>query len=463
MKTEEICIYCMSGVLKNGVCTHCHKPDSDEGRPAHALPARHILCRQYYIGRVLGSGGYGITYLAWDQRNRRRVAVKEFFPQHLVTRDFPGTRIWMRQNQQEEFEHTKMRFQQEAQALNELRAVQEIADIWHLFEENNSAYYVMEFLEGTDLKGYLAANGIMQWSALQSMMRMVLRALKAVHDKQMIHRDISPDNIFILKDGRAKLIDFGNARSYVSSNPLTQILKTRFAPIEQFRKEGKQGPWTDIYSLCVTMYYALSGVLPPPATERIIALKSQGEDNIRQLFELNPKIPEHVPAAVHKGMEVMPEQRYQSVQELAKDLFSGENIFGEQRIPEEISTAAGIQPAPIPQPMPIPQRPQTIKSMLPTLQCVQGRMNGRKLVLKLGKIETLGRAANASVVYPPNCKGISRHQCSFMLDNKGIVYVRDDGSSYGTNLNGRRLSPLRWYSLKKGDRVNFAGEEYMII
>lgn len=460
MKTEEICIYCMSGVLKNGVCAHCHKPDSDEGRPTHALPARHMLCRQYYLGRVLGSGGYGITYLAWDQKNRRRVAVKEFFPQHLVTRDFHGSRIRVRQNLQEEFEHTKMRFQQEAQALNELRAVQEITDVWHLFEENNSAYYVMEFLEGTDLKGYLAANGIMQWSALQGMMRMVLRALKAVHDRQMIHRDISPDNIFILKDGRAKLIDFGNARNYMSSAPLTQILKTHFAPIEQFRKEGRQGPWTDIYSLCVTVYYALSGVLPPPATERIIALKSQGADNIRQLLELNPKAPAHVAVAVHKGMEVMPEQRYQSVQELAGDLFSGEDIFREQMTAAGNSTAPWIQTAQRP---PVPQRPQAVKSTLPTLQCIQGRMSGRTLTLKLGKIETLGRATNVSVVYPSDCKGISRHQCSFMLDNKGIIYVRDDGSSYGTNLNGRRLSPLRWYSLKKGDRISFAGEEYMII
>lgn len=447
MKTEEICIYCMSGTLKNGVCTHCRRADNDTGRPAHALPARHTLCGgQYYLGRVLGAGGYGITYLAWDQRNSRRVAVKEFFPQHLVTRDFPNAKLRVPQDFEEEFAHTKMRFQQEAQALNELRAVPEITDIWHLFDENKTAYYVMEFLEGTDLKGYLAANGVMQWNVLQNTIRMLLRALKAVHEKQMIHRDISPDNIFMVKDGRAKLIDFGNARSYMSQSPLTKILKTRFAPVEQYRNEGGQGPWTDIYSLCVTIYYALSGVLPPPATERMIAVKSHRGDPLQPLSSLNPQIPAHVLSAVQKGMEILPEQRYQSVQELSKELFGGLNIFGEQALPDRKQ-----------------QMPAQNKNKLPMLQCIQGRMKGKSLVLKLGKIESLGRGSGTSIVYPMDCKGISRHQCSFMLDNKGIIYVRDDGSSYGTNVNGRRLSPLQWYPLRRGDCISFAKEEYKIL
>jgi len=449
MESSKICIYCLSGTVTGGVCTHCGRAVGDDAaRPVQTLPARYMLCGgQYFLGRVLGSGGFGITYLAWDQKFNRKVAVKEFFPRHLAVRDENGVRIKVHPDQRAEFEHAKMRFQEEAQTLYELRNVPEVIDIFHLFEENGTAYYVMEFLNGQDLKGYLAAKGVMSWNGLQLPVSMILRALEAVHKRQMIHRDISPDNIFMLQEGGAKLIDFGNARSYMSANPLTKIIKTRFAPVEQFSDDkGRQGPWTDIYSLSVTLYYALGGVLPPPAAERLIGVKTQGADPVKPLETINPNIPVHVIRGIQKGMAVMENQRYRTVAEFAGQLFPGMNVL------ERRGAAVRQQPA---------LRPRQSAAAL--LQCVQGLLRGKQLTLKPGRMETLGREKDVSVIYPADSPGISRHQCSFMMDNKGGLYVRDDHSSYGTKLNGKQMKPMEWYMVKRGDSICFAKEEYRIL
>lgn len=450
----------MSGVLEGGVCTHCGKTAGDgEVRPMQTLPAGYLLCnRQYYLGRVLGSGGFGITYLAWDRKNNRKAAVKEFFPQHLAVRDEKSPQVVVGKEQDAEFQHSKMRFLQEAQALYELDDVPEVIDVFHLFEENGTAYYVMELLEGQDLKKYLAVNGVMSWVQLQSSLIMILRALDAVHRKKMIHRDISPDNIFMLQGGGAKLIDFGNARSYMSSNPLTKIIKTRFAPVEQFSDEGRQGPWTDIYSLCVTMYYALSGTLPPPSSERLICMKEQGKDPVKPLETLNPKLPLHVVRAIRKGMAVMEQKRFHTVRELSEQLFPDKNILERQALPKLRQIPEAKQPTES-----FHGSNYSRQTAFPTIQCIQGVLQGKQLSLRPGRVETVGRGRDVSVVYPAECPGISRHQCSFTLDNKGSAYVRDDGSSYGTRLNDRHLKPMEWNLVKKGDIICFAKEKYRIL
>ena len=237
----------------------------------------------------------------------------------------------------------------------------------------------------------------------------------------------------------------------MSANPLTKILKTRFAPVEQFSDEGRQGPWTDIYSLCVTMYYALSGMLPPAASERLISIKGQGKDPVKPLGMLNPSLPSHVVYAIQKGMSVMEQQRYHTIRELSEQLFPNKNILERQHTPKPQQTL----------------KPQQMSSQgqggFSTMQCVQGVLQGRQLPLRPGRIETVGRGKDVSVVYPADSPGISRHQCSFTLDNKGGVYVRDDGSSYGTKLNDRQLKPMEWNLVKKGDIICFAKEKYRIL
>ena len=445
MGQESRCIHCMQGVVLRGVCTSCGKPETEDAqRPINALPVRYLLGqKQYELGRVLGSGGYGITYLAWDQKGERRVAVKELFPAHAVRRGENGRDVVVTQGQQQYFQHVKQRFCEEAQALYRLKNVPEVIDVYRLFEENGTAYYVMEYLEGMDLKKHLLKNGRMSWGQITNPLCMILRALYALHGRNLIHRDISPDNIFMLNDGRVKLIDFGSARNYSDSKYMTTILKARFAPYEQFEANGKQGPWTDIYSLSVTVYYALSGILPPRATDRYIAwrMQSGAPDMVKPIRELCSDIPPNAAQALHKGMAPAASQRYPSIREFAEALFPGKNIL-----------TAG-------KPAVIDNRQRVGACM----KCVDGIMAERQYSLQADMLVTVGRDSRCQLRYPPDSQGISRRHCSFIMDKRGKVYVRDEGSTYGTYLNGARLKPMAWYLVGSGSRISFAKETYSVI
>lgn len=417
-------------------------------RPEQALPPRYMLCQnQYYLGNVLGNGGFGITYLAWDCKNKRQVAVKELFPKQAVSR--AGiSHVLAIPDKQAYFQHAKRRFCEEAQILYELRNIPEVINVFHLFEENGTAYYAMEYLEGEDLKKTLGKNGKMQWEQIKDPLRMILRALYVLHSKNLIHRDITPDNIFLMKHRGAKLLDFGSTRSHIDSQHLTVLLKRQFAPYEQYAENGKQGPWTDIFSLSVTLYYALSGVLPPTATDRIIAMRSRPpyRDPVKPIEELCPDLPEHVSYALHKGMEVMAEQRYQTVQEFSNQLFPGMNILSgycEEKIKKQTSDMAAGQAA--------------------AIKCKKGAFLGKKQELHPGIIITIGRGTDCQVRYPSHSRGISRRQCSFTMDNRKTVYVRDENSTYGTFVDGKRLDPMDWHPVKSGNKISFAQEEYYLV
>lgn len=466
MEQTGRCIHCMAGMASGEVCANCGKPAFREpDRPMDALPARYLLCqKQYYLGRVLGSGGFGITYLAWDQKYRRRVAVKELFPRYAASRDRQTSRIISMANYQQQFQHVKKRFCQEAQSLYELRSVPEVIDVYHLFEENGTAYYVMEYLEGVDLKKYLAEHGRIPWVQMVNPLCMVLRALYALHSKNLIHRDISPDNIFFLREGGAKLIDFGSARN-MDADQMTRILKERFAPYEQFEEHGNQGPWTDIYSLSVTIYYALSGILPPRATDRYIAWKMQNDPMglAKPIGELCPQLPGHVAQALQKGMAPSMEQRTHTIQEFAQGLFPGQNILGVQSQQDWHGQRSVSKPSGSP---PVKQSlgsENTAGGAGRQIKCVSGIFAGRIHSLRPGLFLLVGRSPECALRYPDHSPGISRRQCSFMTDNKGILYVRDENSSYGTYLEGKRLPPMVWVPLGRGSRISFAREQYCVV
>lgn len=458
MNLEKLCRNCMLGTIESGVCSKCGKPaGAEQSRPAYALPSGMVLCRQYFLGRVLGSGGFGITYLAWDMKNRRRVAIKELFPNMDMTRTAHSASVQVVSGQEGYVEHIRQRFLEEAQALYAFSEVPDIMDVYHLFRENGTAYYAMEYLEGTDLKTFLKKNGRMTWEQISVYVRMILSALCALHARNLIHRDISPDNIFLTVQGKAKLIDFGSLRCYNNGMGLTTILKQNFAPYEQYQSNGKQGPWTDIYALCVTIYYALSGVLPPKAPERIL------EDSTAPLRQLAPGTPEHVSRAVTKGMAVSAGERFQSAGALFAALFPGEE-FPRTGVQAEAGmrprAGAGAQAGAGMRPGTGAQAATGVRSR--RIICISGSYTGRSWELAAGCACLTGRDARCQIPYPPRMPGISRQQCTFLLHVNGNAYVRDEHSAYGTFVNGQRIRPGMWYLLGADSVVGFAQERFQI-
>ena len=303
-------------------CPYCSSERNSKKYPT-ALPEGTILTGRYVVGRVLGKGGFGVTYLCYDTREGKTVAIKEYLPDHLTHRNTGETVVSTYSGDAEEYFKTGIqKFFEEAKLVSNFNGNPNIISVYELFYENNTTYFVMEYLDGVDLKTYIAEHGgkISEEEALYIAER-VVQALMIVHSTNILHRDIAPDNIFICKDGKVKLIDFGAARQVMGevSKSLSVVLKEGFAPYEQYSTKGKQGPWTDIYALGATLYYALTGEKPDTAMDR---LAGGGQLNLQNA---SPEFAE----IITKMVEVKPEDRYQNVIELKKDM----SRIGENSLP----------------------------------------------------------------------------------------------------------------------------------
>ncbi len=253
-------------------CPHCGFDLSENVKKYPvALRAGTLLNGRYLIGRVLGQGGFGITYVAYDQNLGSRVAVKEYMPGEMAARPDGKTVSPMAGNREEEFRYGRERFQEEARTLAKFTGQPGIAGATDYFDENGTSYFVMEYVEGISFKTYIANQGgkVSVEEALDVMIP-VLRALTAVHAEGFIYRDVTPDNIYITKDGNVKLLDFGSARYSLGdkSKSLDVILKVGYAPKEQYTRRGRQGPYTDVYSCAACLYAAITGFLPPESLDR---------------------------------------------------------------------------------------------------------------------------------------------------------------------------------------------------
>ena len=279
------------------------------------------LIGRYTIEGVLGQGGFGITYLGMDELHKKKVAIKEFFPQGIVTRniEYEDTVTVTLVGEKENYDKGKERFLKEAQTMAMFSKDKGIVKALDFFEINNTAYIVMEYLEGVTLKQYLRENERIDAEDLVELLVPLIEALDEIHSQGLIHRDISPDNIMVLPDGRIKLMDFGAARDYTEfgEKSLSIVLKPGYAPPEQYQTHGVQGPWTDIYALCATMYKCITGENPPDAIDRLV------DDHLKKIsafgFTVSPQIEE----AIIKGMSVAANDRYQNVGDFCEDLYGG--------------------------------------------------------------------------------------------------------------------------------------------
>lgn len=284
------------------------------GDPMTLLPGS-ILAGRYAIGRVIGKGGFGMTYLAYDMKLECKVAIKEYYPRGLAVRNQGSTFVSVSDAESEiTFKEGAGKFYDEARLVAKFNGNPNIVSVYDFFYENDTVYFTMGYLDGMTLKSYIKEYGALSLAQAIYVAESVSNALMAAHSLNVLHRDISPDNIMICKDGMIKLLDFGAARQVVTegSQSLSVILKQGFAPLEQYQKKGKQGPWTDIYSLGATLYHALTlDILDDPM--------SRLEDD-EEYSSNSHQIADEFWQIIKKATALRIQDRYQDILELKKDL-----------------------------------------------------------------------------------------------------------------------------------------------
>lgn len=254
------------------VCSHCgYDPSAVLNDPTMLAPGS-ILLGKYIVGKVIGKGGFGVTYLAYDAYSGRKAAVKEFFPYGVALRAAGTSTVTVSSmDNAGAFKLGAEKFYDEAKLVSRFNGNPNIVGVYEFFYENDTVYFAMEYLQGHTLKEHINKNGTISAPQALFIAQNVANALMAAHSSSVLHRDISPDNIILCDNGDVKLIDFGAARQVVAehSQSFSVILKPGFAPLEQYQKKGKQGPWTDIYSLGATLYFALTGDIPEDPMTRL--------------------------------------------------------------------------------------------------------------------------------------------------------------------------------------------------
>ncbi len=310
MDFEHVCYGCFKE-KKGPYCPYCGFSEKEE-QPFAALPLGAVLAGRYIVGKVLGMGGFGITYLGFDLTLEICVAIKEYMPSGIATRTGDKyTMTVLSRHNEDTFRTGAQRFLDEARTLAKLHTIPGIVSVQNYFNENNTAYFVMDYVEGISMKEYVASvGGRISYEKTLELMLPVLNAMSRVHKNNLLHRDISPDNIFITADGGTKLLDFGAARNTDSENKsMSVILKHGYAPEEQYRTHGNQGPWSDVYAAAATMYHCITGVLPPDSIDRL------HEDTLLPPTAYGAVMPPYAVTAIMTAMAIQSEYRYQSMEQ----------------------------------------------------------------------------------------------------------------------------------------------------
>ena len=321
----KICYSCFRELQDTArVCPNCGQAaDISNGvRYPHALPCGSVLNGKYIVGRVLGQGGFGITYIGQQYDMKQLVAIKEYFPDTMATRTVSHSVAPFNSDRSEGFEYGKKQFLDEAKTLSAFIGSPNIVRVFGYFEENGTAYFVMEYVEGKNLRRHVAdRGGRISWDETWDILMPILDALSEVHYRNIIHRDIKPDNILITESGSAKLIDFGAARYShgEKSKNLTAVLTPGYAPPEQYYSSGDQGAWTDIYAIAATMYFCITGNVPMESVERLV------KDTLRNPSELGISIPEYAETALMKALAVKEQDRFKSTYDFRNAVLVGKS------------------------------------------------------------------------------------------------------------------------------------------
>lgn len=423
ISNKSLCESCFAEITEEP-CKVCGHSPSEYVRDPSVLPCGSALQGRYAVGRVIGMGGFGITYLAYDTKLERKIAIKEFFPFGLAARKPDSADITVSTNKEsaDVFRNGAQKFYDEARMVAGFNGNQNIVSVYDFFYENSTAYYTMEYLQGQTLKSRVVNNGVLNKRQAVFIAECISQALVSVHAENVLHRDISPDNIMICSDGKVKLIDFGAARQVVAdgSQNLSVILKPGFAPLEQYQKRGKQGPWTDIYSLGTTLFYSLTGIIPDDPMTRLeddekMGANTYGIDN--ELWNI-----------IQKSTMLKIGDRYANISELISDL---ENISYDPepmiKVPSmrkkaKPSVSNEVQPS-VPEQQDIPEeQPVPEQQAAASVQSVPEQLSPSKPVKEVHK------SAKPRKKLPTFVYGIAASAAVVVIAVIGIVLFGGDAS-----------------------------------
>ncbi len=318
------CMGCMQYLDWDGRCTHCGFQVETYHQYNHCLPLGTQLKQgEYTVGKVLGQGGFGITYIGLDNNLLTPVAIKEYFPRTLAGRNSNTSQDYTVQPYSDdvlsEYDKGKESFLQEAQTLAQFTNINAIVHVRSFFQDNGTAYIVMEYVEGISIQHYVQEYGKIRADIVLTMAEQIIQSLHEIHKKQLLHRDVSSDNLIIRPDGCVTILDFGAARSsnLYDQKTITTICKQGYSALEQYSKDGLLGPWTDVYGICATIYHMLTAQTPVPATQRAL------QDTLPSLVSMEQlDLSREIKEGIMKGLSVDPKLRYQTMEELYHALYA---------------------------------------------------------------------------------------------------------------------------------------------
>ena len=335
MGTVPRCCSCMTDMSGSSSCPACGWQSGQDPDNSLYLPLGYVLNNRYLVGKVAGSGGFGVVYVAWDNNLEIRVAVKEFLPKELAARSHDHVSLTpYTGNPRNDFAFGVEKFLDEAKALAKFQDHSGIVSVHESFRANGTAYMVMQYLDGMTLKEYLKrqpGEKISYAIAVKALVP-IMDALREVHKAGFVHRDVSPDNIFITRQQQVKLLDFGSARYAIGeqSKSLTSVLKQGYAPVEQYSAKGNQGPWSDVYAVAATLYRCITGIVPPDAMDRI------QEDTLLTPRHVGVDLPFLGESALMRGLALKAVNRYESIQQFHQALVGTDEVHAVQGVGDEV-------------------------------------------------------------------------------------------------------------------------------
>lgn len=448
---EEYCPNCFQEIGAKRPCPYCKNERFERTNPL-ALPVNVVLKNRYVVGKMLGAGGFGITYKCYDLKERKICAIKEYAPSASATRlsdclTLTATSV----SRQEIFEHGRDKFLGEAATLSKLQDIPDVVKIWDCFEMNGTAYFVMEFLSGSTLNGIRKAyGGRIEYNIAYGIILQAAECLGKIHKEgQIFHRDISPENIMVTSDLEVKIIDFGTAK-YINSQKsqtLSVVLKPGYAPPEQYSTTSKQGSFTDVYALASTFYYVLTGRKIADAPDRLV---NEAIIPLEEYDFLGEKYA-GLTLILQEALRASSKKRIQTMEEFSTRL----KAFHRSITADDSSTNPQNQE----EKTELEQKDSDKKPVTRIYPYLEGKTDpiyGYRYYIPLNTMVTIGRSKESNIIV--NMGVIGRKHLEIFYDtDSGLFFMMDNHSVNHTYINNTLCNPEVIYPVKPGSYLRLAG------